>query len=81
MSEISEAEARGRSEARVDALESHAAKVNGSLDRIDGRLGNIERGLTTLAAEKKSVVSLQNRQIALMAAVGTVAYLLLEHVH
>lgn len=83
--DIREAEERGRVAAvvdsRLDALEAHKRLVNGSLQRIDGSLVDIKLTLAGVLSAKKSVVSLQNRQVAFLAAAGTVVYLLVEHVH
>jgi hypothetical protein len=64
-------------EQRLAGHDAHFALVNGSIDRTAKALEAMKDAVVELTSERKSIVSLQNRQIALVAAVAAILYVVI----
>ena len=83
--EIVEVERRVRREAFVDAkLDQHEDRlnaINGNIGRLASAVEAVKDLVASLVGEKKGIVRLQNQQIALIATIASVAYVLITYVH
>lgn len=63
---------------QITAFRTESARENKELRES---ISKVKESISNITAEKKSIISLQNRQVAFMAAVGTIVFLILEHAH
>jgi hypothetical protein len=80
--EIVAAEKRARYEAlveaRLDGYDEHFKIINGSIGRTADALEALKISLNAATAEKKAIVGLQTRQIAALATIATLLYVVLS---
>ena len=67
--------------ARLSNHDEHFKVINGSIGRTAEALEELKDTVLRVVQEKKSVVSLQNRQVAFLAAVGGLVYVVLNGGH
>lgn len=52
----------------------------GAMNKVDGRVDEIEVAVTAITSERKGIIDLQLRQIVTLSAVATIAYLIISAV-
>ena len=64
-------------EARLTGHDTALADMKVLVERIANGLEGLKEALTDVVVEKRSVVNLQNRQIAVIAAIGMIVYFII----
>ena len=65
-------------ESRLSNHDEHFKVINGSVERTAKALEDLKLTVLKVVEEKKSIVNLQNRQIAVVAAIGMIVYLIIH---